>query len=121
MPPELIEKASRIATLPYLIRILEDETTAGHSVYVASIQELEGCMAQGATMEEALLNLRGAAIDFIASMLEDGVPVPPPSIPVTASSTSTSSAAFPASAFSVPIRRALAQSTPLYEFQFSIG
>jgi predicted RNase H-like HicB family nuclease len=121
MLPELIEKASRIATQPYLIRILVDETTAGHSVFVASIHEMEGCMAQGETMEEALLNLRGAAIDYIASMLEDGLPVPPPSIPTTASSTSTSSAAFPTSALGVPLRRASAQSTPLYEFQFSIG
>lgn len=121
MLPELIEKASRIATQPYLIRILEDETTSGHPVYIASIQEMEGCMAQGKTMEDALLNLREAAVDFIASMLEDGLPVPPPSIPVTSGSTSASSAAFPASNSEAPHRRALAESTPLYEFQFSIG
>lgn len=116
-----IEEASRIAGRPYLIHILEDETTSGHPIYVASIAEMEGCMAQGDSMQEALHNLREAAIDYIASLLEDGVPVPAPSIPVTASSSSTSSAAFPDVPSGSQRQLPMAQPSPLYEFQFSLG
>jgi len=73
-----IEKAAKLAERAYSVQVVTDETTDGMPIYLARIAELDGCMAQGETIEQALENLRGAKIDFIASLLEDGLPVPCP-------------------------------------------
>lgn len=119
MVPDATTTAERLAAQPYLIRIAEDETTQGEPIFVASIEELDGCIAQGETMDEAILALRAAAVDYIASMLEDGLPVPPPSIPTTASSNASASA-FPKPPEPTDRRASLPEPAPLYEFQFSI-
>ena len=43
-----------------------------------SNDELPGCMAQGRTIEDALVNLEEARVDYLASLLEDGLEIPTP-------------------------------------------
>ena len=73
---EIKKKAKYLASQPYTIEVLEDETTSGGRIYLARNPELEGCMAQGATIQEAIDNLTDARIEFIESLLEDGEPIP---------------------------------------------
>ena len=70
--------AQKLASRPYLTVVLRDETTDGDLIYVAMNPELEGCVAQGDTPEEARHNLDETRIDFIRYMLEDGVLIPEP-------------------------------------------
>ena len=55
-----------------------DTTTEGNPVYLARALEVEGCFGQGETHEAAIEDLRLALVDFIESLLEDGLPVPEP-------------------------------------------
>jgi len=75
---DLQELAQKLASRPYLTVVLRDETTEGEPIYVAMNPELEGCVAQGDTPEEARYNLNETRIDFIRYMLEDDVPIPEP-------------------------------------------
>lgn len=49
------------------------------SNYAAYSPDLPGCVATGATKEEALQNMRGAIALHIEGLREDGLPIPPPS------------------------------------------
>ena len=53
-------------------------------------------MTHGASVEEALDNLKDARKQYILSLLEDGLPVPPPAIAATETTvyTSTTTSAF---------------------------
>jgi predicted RNase H-like HicB family nuclease len=62
-------KAEALAKRPYL----DDQP-----IYFARVLELEGCFGQGETHEAAIEDLRLATVDFIESLLEDGLPVPEP-------------------------------------------
>ncbi len=55
------------------------ELTADADGYFACHPDLEGCMSQGDTAEEALTNLDSARAAWIETRLEDGLPVPEPS------------------------------------------
>ncbi len=55
-----------------------DDTTGGGSIYVALHPDLPGCMSQGDTPAEARANLDDAREMYIASLVEDGLPVPEP-------------------------------------------
>ncbi len=84
------QMAEKLASRPYTILVMRDETTSGQPIFVAYTPELEGCIAQGASPEEAVNNLQGARTDFIESLLEDGLQVPEPqSMPTTTSSNAT--------------------------------
>ena len=51
--------------------------TPGEDGYwVAEVPSLPGCISQGATREEALANIRDAIRQYIASLIDDGEPVP---------------------------------------------
>lgn len=50
----------------------EDET------FIAEVPELAGCMAHGATQEDALANVRDAIELWLATAKEFGDPVPQP-------------------------------------------
>jgi predicted RNase H-like HicB family nuclease len=52
--------------------------TSGDKVIVVTNPELPGCMAHGATLDEALTNLKEARTEYIYSLLLDGVDVPYP-------------------------------------------
>lgn len=78
MPTDFNSKAKELAARPYIVQVMADETTDGGMIYLAQDPELPGCLSQGATVEEAKRNLSDARIDFIQSLLEDGLPVPDP-------------------------------------------
>jgi predicted RNase H-like HicB family nuclease len=74
----LYQRAKEISQLPYFNQVSLDETTEGKIIYIAKTLELPGCISQGKTSDEALKNLGDARIDFIFSLLEDGLPIPEP-------------------------------------------
>ena len=47
-------------------------------IYVASVPELQGCMAHGDTREEAMKEIQIAMKLQLEVMLEKGIPVPEP-------------------------------------------
>ena len=57
--------------------VIEDD---GQRYYVATHPELGGCIADGATMEEAKANLDEAREAYLESLAEDGIKVPPPNL-----------------------------------------
>jgi predicted RNase H-like HicB family nuclease len=44
--------------------------------WVAECPSLPGCISQGRTKEEAVINIREAIQAYIAALAEDGLPVP---------------------------------------------
>lgn len=72
--------ASIQASLPYKTIVTEDVDGNGRTVYVARNPELNGCMAQGVTPEEAVLELRAARELYIQSLIDDCVDVPSPGL-----------------------------------------
>lgn len=86
MNQQLLERAKMLAGRSYRQEIRRSLTTAGEEIYFAACLDLEGCFAQGQTPEDAEANLHLARIDFIYSLLEDGLPVPDPA-PIAVTST----------------------------------
>ena len=78
MDKKHFQMAEELAKLPYRVSVRRDEATDGAALFLAGNDELKGCMAQGASIEEALANLEEARIDYLASMLEDGLVIPAP-------------------------------------------
>jgi predicted RNase H-like HicB family nuclease len=78
MDQNLLQKAERLAKLPYIVQIVLDQTTDDQPIYIAKNPELEGCLSQGKTPDEAAQNLSAARIDYIYSLLEDNILVPLP-------------------------------------------
>lgn len=76
MNPDHREEAEKLASLPYSLQIISDETTDGEPCFVAMNPELQGCIGQGPTEEEAIEDLSLARIDYIHSLLDDDLPVP---------------------------------------------
>lgn len=70
--------AETLANRPYTEIIRQDLSTDGDPVFLAFTPELEGCMGQGLSGEEAKENLREARVAFILSLLEDNLIVPGP-------------------------------------------
>lgn len=62
----------------YSVAYWRDTYADGGEHWVAVCPELPGCMTDGATPSEAVANLNGAREDYIASLIEDGLPVPLP-------------------------------------------
>jgi len=62
---------------PYniVLRHIKDESG---EYYFATVQELDGCMSDGATVEEAYANIREAMEGWIETKLEAGLSVPMP-------------------------------------------
>jgi predicted RNase H-like HicB family nuclease len=55
-----------------------ETTTAGDPITFARVLEIEGCFGQGENRAAAIQDLRLALVDFIESLLADGLPVPGP-------------------------------------------
>ena len=72
MNKELLNKAKILSKQEYKITISTEKLSDGRVVYMANNPDLEGCMAQGFTEEEAISNLEEARIDYIYDALEDG-------------------------------------------------
>jgi len=80
MNQELREKAKQLSFQNYAFMVEEDVLSDGSPIFLTSNPELEGCKSQGRTIDEAIFNLAEARIDYIYSLLEDGLPVPQPVI-----------------------------------------
>ena len=81
MNKELFVRAKELASRPYKIEIMPDETTEGEPCVYARIPELPGCSSWGYTVDEAKTNVEDAMVDFIYFLLEDGLSVPAPGSP----------------------------------------
>ena len=44
--------------------------------FIAECPSLPGCISQGSTREEAIINIKEAVDGYIAALKEDGLPVP---------------------------------------------
>jgi predicted RNase H-like HicB family nuclease len=66
------DSSSLSSSYPY--RLVEDIEQGGYS---ADHPDLEGCIAQGDTAEEAIANLDVARELWLETRLEDGLPIPP--------------------------------------------
>ena len=64
--------------LPYTIELVRDEDDEGNAGYLAEVEELPGCLSQGATPEEAIRNIFDAMEGWLSVALEDGTPIPEP-------------------------------------------
>lgn len=60
--------------MKYRILIEQDE----NGVFVAHCPSLPGCVSQGGTRREALVNIQDAIQGYIASLKKHGDPIPPP-------------------------------------------
>lgn len=69
------DEAIRLTQQPYLTIVFLDSADIDVG-YVAINPQLEGCMSQGDTPEEAIENLIDARTLYIESLLEDNLPVP---------------------------------------------
>lgn len=59
----------------YSVRIAWSD---GEGAYLAMVPELPGCVADGATLEEALANVKQIAAEWVEVAKEEGRQVPPP-------------------------------------------
>jgi antitoxin HicB len=66
--------------LPYRVEIDWESDERGNAYYVARHPELDGCMAQGQTREEALASLHEARELYIRALLKRGLDVPRPEV-----------------------------------------
>ncbi|MDP9284710.1 MAG: type II toxin-antitoxin system HicB family antitoxin [Actinomycetota bacterium] len=64
--------------LPYAISIVHDRDDEGNDGFVAEVQDLPGCISQGATIEEAAANVHDAMVSWLSIALEDRVEIPEP-------------------------------------------
>jgi len=71
-------QAEELAKLPYLVRVNLDRDTDGEPIYAAYIVEMDTCVGQGDTFEEAVADVRLALADFIESLLDHNQVVPGP-------------------------------------------
>ena len=61
----------------YRVLVVFEQGEKNYSVYAP---DLPGCIATGRTKEEAQENMREALVMHIQGMIEDGEPIPTPSI-----------------------------------------
>lgn len=61
----------------YLIEIRPLSADEGGG-FLATFPDLPGCMADGATPEEAIGDARGAFAAWVAAQIDDGRPIPKP-------------------------------------------
>ena len=63
--------------LPYSIVIRHVKDESGE-YFFATVQELDGCMSDGVTLEDAYVNIREAMEGWIETKLEAGLTIPTP-------------------------------------------
>jgi predicted RNase H-like HicB family nuclease len=62
--------------LPMKYRVLIEQDEDG--MYIAECPTLPGCISQGKTREEALLNIQDAIKGYLKSLEKHSEPIPPP-------------------------------------------
>lgn len=74
----MMRKIEEYLALPYTLVVVHNVDEDGNAGWVAEVEELPGCMSQGASPEEAIERVREAMRDWIAVALEDGMEIPEP-------------------------------------------
>jgi antitoxin HicB len=64
--------------LPYRIVLTHDKDEDGNEGFVASVDELSGCLSQGASPEEAVRGIYDAMAGWVSVAVEDGLDIPEP-------------------------------------------
>jgi antitoxin HicB len=64
--------------LPYRITLVHDSDDDGNEGWVASVDELSGCLAQGETPDDAITHVYEAMLAWIESEIEAGHDIPEP-------------------------------------------
>jgi predicted RNase H-like HicB family nuclease len=64
--------------------VIEPLSPADGGGYFATVPDLPGCMSDGETAEEALLNVQDAILSWIEAATEMGRAVPKPTLTLTA-------------------------------------
>ncbi len=59
--------------LKYRIEIEQDED----NIFIAECPSLPGCISQGTTRQEALINIKDAISGYLQSLKKHGEPIPP--------------------------------------------
>lgn len=72
------EMAAKIANSGFTTELRKERTTDGDTLFLAVTPELDGCMAQGESAEEALEGLDEIRVEYIEHLLEFNLPVPSP-------------------------------------------
>jgi predicted RNase H-like HicB family nuclease len=75
---DLWREAARLAARSYSAIVEQGRLASGTAMFMAYHPDLDGCMAQGTTEEEALAALDEVRLSFILRLLEQGQAVPPP-------------------------------------------
>ena len=78
VPPAIAEKVAEYMKLPYTITMVRDDSPGGPPAWVVWVEELEGCVSQGDTPEEATRMIREAMEGWleVAVAYEDDIPLP---------------------------------------------
>lgn len=74
----LAELVEHYVRLPYTVSAVFDTDDDGNVGYVARVEELPGCLAQGMTAAEAIERVYCAMRAWLAVALEDGMEIPEP-------------------------------------------
>ena len=82
----LRREAQQYLDLPYSVEVSMDRSVGGNPTYVARIREFAGCLAQGDSASAAVREVKEALVDYVTTLLEDGLPVPSPQTTVTSTS-----------------------------------
>lgn len=78
LPDEHRAEAEKLALNPYVVTVAKEVDADGQPVFLALHPELDGCLAHGKTIRDAIENLKEARIDYIQVLLLSGQPVPMP-------------------------------------------
>jgi len=78
MTTQLEQDLALYMALNYGTEVVPDACGDDDPCYVARHPELRGCTSHGATVDEALANLRGARELYLRTMLENGLRPPRP-------------------------------------------
>ena len=73
-----MEKAKKLASRDWETKVIEEELSDGTLVFVARNLDLERCIAQGETREQALEELKDATHVHIATSLYYNLPITKP-------------------------------------------
>ena len=78
MGSHLLESAKKLSMRQYHVMAAKSETTDGQPIFNACTLEIKGCIGQGNSPEQAIEDLRDALVNYIESLLEDGLEIPEP-------------------------------------------
>lgn len=64
--------------LPYTIELVHDTSEPEHPVWFAGVRELQGCMTEADSYDEAIRQIHDAMHVWLSDAVESGHPIPEP-------------------------------------------